>query len=366
MRIRYLMVMIASGMLLLNACETKNGDPPKKEKVCISDTLQKMVRIDTVKNTNIDDELVLSGEIGFDENKVVKVFPFSSGQVLEVNVSLGDKVRQGQTLAVIKSAEIVGNYSDLSAAEHDESIAKRQMDNEESLFKNGIASEREYSEAKLNFEKAAALVNKLKEQIAINGRGNTNANGTYTIKAPREGYIVEKKINPGSYIRQDNTENLFTISDLKNVWVWANVYEIDISKIKLGYLATVNTLAYPDKTFTGEVDKISDVLDPQTKVMRIRVNLPNVGGLLKPEMFANVKVMNKEGRKAVSIPSSALVFSNSKNFVVIYNGRCDLRVQEVSLLKNINGISYISSGLQLGDKVISENAILLYNALIED
>ena len=119
---------IAYGFLLLTACETKNTDPPKKDRVCISDTLQKMIHIDTVKTTNIDDELVLSGEIGFDENKVVKVFPFSSGQVLEVKVSLGDKVKQGQILAVIKSAEIVGNYSDLSTAERDESIARRQMD----------------------------------------------------------------------------------------------------------------------------------------------------------------------------------------------------------------------------------------------
>ena len=365
MKIRLQVLLTASILLLLNACEPKNTDPPKKEKVCVSDTLQKMIHIDTVKNTNIDDELVLSGEIGFDENKVVKVFPFSSGQVMEVKVSLGDKVKQGQTLAVIRSADIVGNYSDLSSAERDESIAKRQMDNEESLFKNGISSEKEYNEAKLNYEKAAAVVNKIRQQIAINGKGNTDATGAYTIKAPREGYIVEKKINPGSFIRQDNTDNLFTISDLKNVWVWANVYEIDISKIKLGYTAVVNTLAYPDKSFTGEVDKISDVLDPQTKVMRIRINLPNPSGLLKPEMFANVKVTNKEGRKAVSVPSSALVFSNSKNYVVIYKDQCDLKVQEVSVLKNVSGVSYISSGLQVGERVISENQILLYNALIE-
>jgi len=365
MKIRLQVLLTASILLLLNACEPKNTDPPKKEKVCVSDTLQKMIHIDTVRNTNIDDELVLSGEIGFDENKVVKVFPFSSGQVMEVKVSLGDKVKQGQTLAVIRSADIVGNYSDLSSAERDESIAKRQMDNEESLFKNGISSEKEYNEAKLNYEKAAAVVNKIRQQIAINGKGNTDATGAYTIKAPREGYIVEKKINPGSFIRQDNTDNLFTISDLKNVWVWANVYEIDISKIKLGYTAVVNTLAYPDKSFTGEVDKISDVLDPQTKVMRIRINLPNPSGLLKPEMFANVKVTNKEGRKAVSVPSSALVFSNSKNYVVIYKDQCDLKVQEVSVLKNVSGVSYISSGLQVGEKVISENQILLYNALIE-
>ena len=359
---------IASASFLItffSACASKNKEVEKKEKVCISDTLQKMIRIDTVHSSNIDDELVLSGEIGFDENKVVKVYPFSSGQVLEVKVSLGDKVQEGQTLAVIKSAEIVGNYSDLSAAEHDVAIAKRQLDNQESLFKSGIASEKDYDEAKLNYEKAQSTQARIHDQIAINGKGNTTANGTYTIKAPRGGYIVEKKINSGGFIRQDNTDNLFTISDLKNVWVWANVYEIDISKIKVGYTATVGTLAYPDKFFKGEVDKISDVLDPQTKVMRIRINLPNEGGLLKPEMFANVKVMNKEGRKAVSIPSSALVFSSSRNYVVVYKGNCDLHVQEVSVLKNVNGISYISSGVLPGDQVISQNQILLYNALIE-
>lgn len=349
----------------IQACETKKPSAEKKEKVCISDTLNKMIRIDTVQRSNIDDELSLSGEIGFDENKVVKVFPFSSGQVMTVNVSLGDRVREGQALATIRSADIVGSYSDLTASEHDVSIAKRQMENEESLYKNGIASEKEFNEAKLLYEKALSASQKLKQQIAINGKGNTDASGTYVLRAPRSGYVVEKKINTGNFIRQDNADNLFTISDLKNVWVWANVYEIDISKVKPGYTATVNTMAYPDRTFTGEVDKISDMLDPQTKVMKIRINLPNPDGILKPEMFANVKVKNKEGRKAVSIPASGLVFSNSKNYVVVYKGTCDLHVQEVSVLKTVNGIAYISSGIQEGDLIISQNQILLYNALIE-
>ncbi len=358
-------LIVASAILLLASCNAKKKEPEKKEPVCVSDTLKRMIRIDTVRQSNIDDELVLSGEIGFDENKVVKVFPFSSGQVLEVKVSLGDKVQQGQTLAVIKSADIVGSYSDLAVAERDASIAKRQLDNTESLYKNGIASEKEYSEAQLGYEKAQSAVNKIKEQIAINGHGNTDASGTYVIKAPRSGYIVEKKINTGNFIRQDNNDNLFTISDLKNVWVWANVYEIDISKVKPGYTARVSTLAYPDKIFTGEVDKISDVLDPQTKVMRIRINLPNNEGLLKPEMFANIRITNKEGKKAVSIPASALVFSSSRNYVVQYKGPCDLHVQEVSILKSVEGVAYISSGLQPGDLVVSQNQILLYNALIE-
>ena len=125
------------------------------QKLCISDSMGKIITIDTALSGNIDDELKLSGEISFSDNKVVKVFPFSSGKVLDVKVSVADKVSKGQELAVISSADVAGNYSDLSTANNDITIAKKQMDNEESLYKNGIASEREYIEAKENYQKAA-------------------------------------------------------------------------------------------------------------------------------------------------------------------------------------------------------------------
>ena len=102
----------------------------EKAPVCISDSLARLIHIDSAFMANIDDELKLSGEISFDDNKVVRVFPFSSGQVIQVNVSLGDKVSKGQTLAVIKSADVAGNYADLSSAGTDVTIAKKHLDNE--------------------------------------------------------------------------------------------------------------------------------------------------------------------------------------------------------------------------------------------
>src|SRR5262249_3660567 len=137
----------------------------EKSPVCISDSLSKLIHIDSAYTGNINDELKLSGEISFDDNKVVRVFPFSSGQVIQVNVSLGDKVKKGQTLAVIKSADVAGNYADLSTAGTDVTIAKKQLDNAESLYKSGIASEKEYIEAKENYNKAVVAANKVKEQI---------------------------------------------------------------------------------------------------------------------------------------------------------------------------------------------------------
>jgi cobalt-zinc-cadmium efflux system membrane fusion protein len=362
--IQYSTIILLSTAFLFS-CKSKETEPPKEEKVCISDSLEKLIVIDTAELSTVGDELKLSGEINFDDKKVSKVFPFSSGQVLQVNVSIGDRVSKGQTLAIIKSADVSGNYSDLSTANNDVAIAKKQMDNQQSLFDNGIASEREYIEAKENYQKAVTAAGKITNQLQINGGGRTQANGTYVITAPISGYVVEKKISEGNFIRSDAADNMFTVGDISDVWVWANVYETDIAKVKQGYTAAITTLAYPDTIFSGVVDEVSNILDPVTKVMKIRVRLSNEKGLLKPEMFANVIISNKEGVKAVAISSKAIVSENGKNYVVLYNGKCDLHVKEVELLKAVGDNVYIKSGLQVGDKVIAENQVLLFKALTE-
>lgn len=355
-----------SAIIGLSACHSKKPEAVESKEVCISDTLAKIISIDTAKTTTIKNELTLSGEVASDDNNVVKVFPFSSGQVVEVKVSLGDKVSKGQTLAIMRSADVAGNYTDLSSTNSDLAIAKRQMDQAEYLYKNGISSERDYTEAKENFNKANAANRKVKSALSINGGGNTNENGMLTIKAPQSGYIVEKNITSGSFIRNDNSGSMFTISNMKDVWIWANVFESDISKVKVGYNAKVTTIAYPGKEFIGKVNEVSSVLDPDNKVMKIKIALPNPDMLLKPEMFTNVLITNSENQQSVSIPSKAIVFDSSKNFVVVYNSKCDLKVREVSVIKTVDDVAYIASGLNPGDKVISKNQLLLYDALTAD
>ncbi|MEP7141730.1 MAG: efflux RND transporter periplasmic adaptor subunit, partial [Ferruginibacter sp.] len=206
--------MIFAAAAFLFSCRGRQPDPEKPATLCITDSMAKIITIDTAVMSTIEDELKLSGEINFDDRKVSKVYPFSSGQVLQVNVSVGDKVSKGQTLAIIKSADVSGNYSDLSTAGNDVAIAKKQMDNASSLFNNGIASEREYLEAKENYQKAVTASAKLQNQIQINGGGRTLANGTYVITAPISGYVVEKKINQGGFIRSDANDNLFTVGNI--------------------------------------------------------------------------------------------------------------------------------------------------------
>lgn len=362
-RIAVFILMISS---MFAACGEKAKEQPKAAKFSLSDSMQHMITIDTVTYCNISDELSLSGEVSFNENNMVKIYPRSSGQVVEARVSVGDKVSKGQVLAIIKSADIAGNYSDLNSARADVSIAKRQLDNAEALYKNGISSEREYTEARQSYEKALAGKEKVQSAISINGGSSTTANGEYKITAPIDGYIVEKKTATGAFIRSDMNDNLFTISDLGNVWVYANVYETDIAKVKEGYEVRVIAAAYPDQVFTGRIDKISQVLDPQSKALRIRVVLQNSNMLLKPDMFAKVIVSNQEGGKAVCIPTAALIAQDGRNYVVTYKGKDDLAAVEVSILKTINEHTYLTGGLEPGIRLVTRYQNLIFTQLMNE
>lgn len=353
-------------MVMLASCEEKKSGTMENKQVCVSDSMAKIITVDTVKESPVKNELKLTGEVSFDENNVVKVFPFAGGQVVKVNVSLGDKVSKGQVLAVIRSADVAGNYSDLTSAKADMAISKRDLQQAEYLYKNGISSERDYTEAKENYNKAVAASSKVQEQISINGGGSTNAAGTLLIKAPQNGYVIEKNITAGNFIRPDNSSSLFTISNMKDVWINANVFETDISRVKMGYNAQVTTLAYPNQVFNGKVDYVGAVLDPDSKVMTVRIALPNPDMKLKPEMFANILISSAGSTQAVAIPAKAVIFDSGKNYVVVYNSKCNLQVRPVDLVKTVDDITYISAGLKPGERIVSQNQLLLYNALAGD
>ncbi len=353
------------GLSILAACGKKE-EVAEKGPFTLSDTMQNMIQLDTVSFCNIEDALSLSGEVGFNENNIIRVFPRSSGQVLSTKVTLGDHVSKGQVLAVIRSADVAGNYSDLSSADAELATAKRQMESAQELYKNGISSEKEYTEAKENYQKALAAKSKVQSLININGGGKTSADGNYVLTSPIDGYIVEKKVNAGDFIRPDMGESLFTISDLRNVWVYANVYESDISKVKEGSDVTVVPLAYPDKQLHGKIDKVSPVLDPESKAMRIRVTLDNKDMLLKPEMFARVIVSNSGTTRATCIPTVSVVSQDGKNYVVTYNSKSDMAIVEVKIIKTAGDKTYISNNLRSGQKLITQNQLIIFNQLLNE
>lgn len=348
------------GTIVFSSCKTDPKTSDQKQKFVISDSLLKTIQIDSVITCPMVNALTLTGKVTFNEDKVARIFPMVSGNITGVTAQLGDYVNKGEKLGVIRSGEMAGYGNDLVTAKTNLLIAKKNLDAAEDMYKSGLMSQKDFITSQEMYKQAESQLNRSNEVLQING-GNTQ--GQFVVKAPISGFIVEKQINNDMAIRPDNTNDLFTISDLKDVWVMANVYESNIGQVHLGDNVDVTTLSYPGRVFHGKVDKILNVLDPTNKVMKVRIVLPNPDYVLKPEMFASVRVINKTDQESLCVPSSALIFENSQYFLLIYKNQSDIKITPVQVISSNGNQSYISGAVQAGDKVIGSNAVLIYSAL---
>lgn len=357
MKTNFLSIII--GLTVLIACEPKPAHEEQKA-FRLSDAMMSRIKLDSVVTQPVRSELTLVGKVVADENRVIKVFPLVGGSVEEVKVELGDYVRKGQTLASIRSSEVADLERQNIQANADLLLAEKNVRVAQDLFESKLTSQREVVAAQKEVERAQAEVNRIKEVSKIYGIGKSSI---YTVKAPIDGYVIEKNVNRDMQLRSDNADNLFTIGQISEVWVLANVNESDISRVRQGMDASVQTLSYPDEVFQGHVDKIYTVLDPNTKAMTVRIRLRNTGMKLRPEMHATVTLRYTTGGQLATVPSSSIIFDRSKHYVLVYQDRSTIQTREVDVFKSLGNVAYIKQGVKPGEKVISKDQLLVYNAL---
>lgn len=348
---------------ILIGCSSKGNHETNKTlaKYCIPDSLMNQITVDTVALKPLTQEFNLIGKVTYDQDKVVKLYPLASGNVQDVKVALGDYVEKGQVLAIVRSTEIAVAENDIVTAQANLAVSEKNLAAMEDMYKSGIVSEKDYTSAIKDSEKARSEINKTKTVLSIFGGKQSN----YIVKSPISGFIVEKFVNPNMQIRPDNATNLFTISDLKKVWVLANVYETDIANIKVGEKVNITTVSYPDKIFTGNIDKIYNLLDPDNKTMKVRIQLNNKDNLLKPEMFAKVIVRQEKDSTMLAVPAKSIVFDRNKYWVVAYADKCNVQAKQVDIVMSTSVYTYIRSGVKPGEKVITNLQLFIYNALIQ-
>ena len=346
--------------LWLSSCTKTEEKQEEAKAFMLSDTMMSRITLDTVKKETVKNELTLVGKVVPDENQIIKVFPLVGGNVEDVNVELGDNVKKGQKLATIRSGEVADFERQLIQAQSDLLIAQKNLSSTEDLYESKLVPERDAITARQMVDKAKAEVNRVKEIFSIYGLGKST---NYTVKSPINGFIIAKNVNRGMQLRSDNSESLFTVGQIADVWVMANVNESDIPRIKLGMTANVQTISFPDEVFKGKVDKIYNVLDPESKAMQIRIQLQNVGFKLKPEMHATVNLNFDEGGEMNAIPSQSIIFDRSKNWVMVFHSRSKIETRPVEVYRTLANRAYIKSGLKDGERVISKNQLLVYDAL---
>ena len=351
-------ILFIASLFLVVAC-SHEIKPKEEASKCLNDTMLEDIELDTVHLSLVQHELKMTGKVSFDQENTQKIFPLASGRVVKVNVENGDFVKKGDVLAVINSSEAADYESQLSEAESKMIIAERNKNAVSDMYKDGLSSERELVSARKEYEVAAAEFHKQKQYQKIFSLSGVS---TYTVRAPISGYIVEKNINPEFYIRTDDNVNIFTISNISDVWVMINLYEVDLDKIKVGYEAEVKTLSY-DKIYYGVVDKIFNVLDPVTKTLKARVKLHNADYSLKPEMFASVTINYAEKDTKLYVPTSSVIFDQNKYYVMVFKDKCNVETREIKSYLENKGRTYIDSGLSEGEKVVSKMQLLVYDQM---
>lgn len=315
-----------------------------------------------VKNVSIapvNNELNLTGKITFNQDKMVKVFPLVGGHIEAVKADLGSHVEKGQVLAVIRSGDLADLQQEAVAARGQLAVAQKNYQVAQDMAQGGLTSQRDLVAAREQLQAAKGEVNRVEERRQIMG-GNGSV---YVVKAPVSGFVVEKTAATGMELRSDDPESLFTISNLDEIWVMASVYESDLANVHEGDDATITTLSYPDKFYRGKIDKVFNVLDPDSKTMKVRITLLNPDYRLKPEMFATVRVTYPGRDKRVAIPANAIVFDQNRNFVVAVNKQQQPVVREIDVFKTIGDTTYLNGGLAAGDRIVTKNQLLIYSAL---
>ena len=326
----------------------------------LSETMLSSIGLDTVRVSTVKGVLNLNGKIQADENRLVEVFPIVGGNVMAINAELGDFVRKNQILGVIRSGEVAEYDRQLIDAQSDVLVAQKDLSVKRDLYESKLVSEREIIAAQKELEKAEAALKRIQETFAIYG---FNAKSEYFLKSPIDGFVISKKINRDMTLPSGHNESVFTIAELSDVWAIANVYESDISRIEPGMDVQVSTLSYPGDVITGKIDKIFNILDPDTRTMKVRVRINNTDFKLKPEMLATTKITFSEAQSMPSVPSSAIIFDKSRQFVMTFKDRFNIDTREVEVYRSANGTAWIRSGIKDGEIVISHNQLFIYDAL---
>lgn len=326
----------------------------------ISDTMMNRCEFSEVEVQEVENELHLFGKIAAENSKMAQVYPIVGGNVVKINVELGDFVQQGQVLAVVRSSEVADFQRQKLDAQSNLALAEKNLQVARDLFEGKINSEKEVTAAEKELEKARAELNRINEVYSIY---NLSRGSLYNITAPITGFIVIKNINQNEQLRSDKADIIFSIAEIDKVWALANVNESDIGKVALGYEASIQTISYPDKTFYGKVSRIFNAIDPDTKAMKIIVELENQDYKLKPEMNATVNVRYKEGIQLPTVPSESVIFDKNKYWVMVFHSRTQVETRQVEVHRQVGNQTYINTGLKAGEKVISKGGLLIYDAL---
>lgn len=301
----------------------------------------------------------LNGRVVYDENLTARISSPIAGRVTALRAEPGDAVRANAVLASIDAPDLATAQADWHKARADEQRKQMAFERAQTLFQGDVLARKDYEAAEADYRQASAESARAAQRLK-NLNASAAADGVFGLRAPISGVVAERRINPGQEVRPDLPDPLFVVSDLHQLSVLVDVPEREAGAIAPGQAVALESDAWPGVQFAARVSHVGQTLDPVTHRVQVRCTAPNPELKLKPEMFVRVAFLPEDkARQAVQLPNASLFVEGMYEYVFVEVRHGTFEKRRVHIALRGHDSSFVDSGLQGGERVVTEGAFLL-------
>ena len=322
------------------------------------------VQVVTVQPTRLIRTLRLTGAVAYNAFNTTPVITQVGGPVSRILVVPGQHVKTGQPMLDVSSPDYSQLLDAYLKAADSFRLADKNWVRAQDLYQHHAIAQRDLEQAESDRNQAQADLNAADQGMRILGIKNPGdlakapSSALIPVLAPIGGEVVERLVSPGQVVQAGQTQ-AFTISDLSNVWVLANVYQADLAAVRTGDDVVVETDSYPDR-FHGRISYVSPALDPNTRTLQARIVVDNPGEKLKRDMYCTVMVTAGFISNAIAVPdASVLRDDNNQPFVYLASGANQFGRRDVEIGESLDGKTHILRGLSPGERVVGDGSLFL-------
>ena len=328
-------------------------------------TLMKLVKVIAIGEDQVHDSFRLPARIDLDQQHVARIGATVTGRIIETEVVLGQEVRKGEQLATLNSTELGLAQSAYLKTSSQVNLRQLAVSRAKRLLASDVIAAAELQEREGLLTEAEVDLRTATDQLRALGMSNIDLarlsqekkiNSVLPITASIKGTIVERKVTIGQVVQP--ADALFTVADLSHVWVVAELPEQQASWAHKGDEAEVTIAALPEAVLRGRLIYVADMVNPDTRTVTVRMELPNPQRNLKPHMLANL-LIRKQGVQQLTLPDSAVLRVNDSDHVFLEIAPDEFQLKPVKLGIRYGNVRRILEGLKQGDKVVVEGGFHL-------
>ena len=317
-------------------------------------------RLSRAEATSIFGRLIWNGDA------TANIFSPVGGRVLRIPVELNQPITTRDVLAEVDSPDYSQALADARTAEGNFAAADKAFSRAKELLAHGAAAQKDVESAEAAYRAANAESERAKARLANYGGNLGGTNAAYLLRSPLPGVLVEKNLLPGQEIRADmmlaNAPQffapLFVVTDPSRLWLQLDVTESDLRHLKQGAPVKIRSESFPEETFTGKIDLVSESLDPNTRKVTVRGSVDNSSGKLKAEMLVTAELAADETPR-LQVPAKAVFLRGNEHCIFVEEQPGAFRRREVKVGNTADDTMEIVAGLQPGERVVSDGALLL-------